>query len=41
MATADVAASLPEIPKHFWLGKGSGFQAENLELAIELNKRGA
>jgi O-antigen ligase len=32
---------LPEIPKHFWLGKGLGIPGGDLELAMELQKRGS
>jgi hypothetical protein len=32
---------LPEVPKYFWLGKGMGISGGDLELAMELQRRGS
>jgi hypothetical protein len=32
---------LPEVPKYFWLGKGLGISGGELELAMELQRRGS
>jgi hypothetical protein len=32
---------LPDIPKYFWLGKGLGISGSDLELAMELQRRGS